>query len=126
MAATVEAAPWPADVAASLERSARQMFYGDDWHNSGGCRREGRLGRENCGVCCLLGYEPRGGFGDGYSVRREGPNYSGWARLYVEARRPIPAKWREAFRRELARDANHAYADALARSVVTFGARFSR
>lgn len=81
--------------------------------------------RRNCGACALMGYEPRGGWGDGFSVKRDGPNYAGWARVYVEAVRAIPKKWEEAFRREL-RSNNKAYARALWVSILLFGVRFGR
>lgn len=51
-----------------------------------------RLTRENCGACVL------GGYG---ATDDDGPNYAGWARAYVQARRPVPSKWRNAFLAEL-------------------------
>lgn len=122
------APPWTADSGRyntpdQLGAMARQVFN-DPYHMRRTCYIEGRLGRENCGACVLGGYEPRGGYEDGYKVKRDGPNYAGWARMYVEARRMVPANWRDAFTRELNSD-NHAYADALARSVVTFGVAFT-
>jgi hypothetical protein len=71
---------------------------------------------DNCGACALEGRK----VGDDHEPRVEGPNYSGWARMYVEAKRPIPLMWRGAFARELASD-NQAYADALRKSIMTFG-----
>jgi len=63
---------------------------------------------DNCQACAIrLGGE-------------DGPNYAGWARIYVEAQRPIPKKWERAFALERASD-NRAYAHALERSIKTFG-----
>lgn len=122
--------PWDDADARHHAAMARNVLYGDEFHNQRGCVREGRLGRENCGPCCLLGYEPRGGFGDGYSVKQHGPNYGGWLRIYVEARRPVPAEWRHLVAEEISQKGathpNAHYARALARSIATFGIRFSR
>jgi hypothetical protein len=91
-----------------------------------------RLTRENCAACCLAGYQS----GD-EDVSVHGPNVSGWARLYVEAQRPIPrwikpgrgsarrAMWPERALDSLSPDYdNQPYAAAFARSIVTFGIRF--
>lgn len=116
---------WDADKAQQERLNAWHYMYGDQWHNSGGCRREGRLGRENCAQCCLGGYEPRGGFGDDFSVRRDGPNVGGWTRTYVASGRAIPVEWKAAFMAALDSD-NRGYADALARDIATFGIRWVR
>jgi hypothetical protein len=118
----------PADRWSDIERddygnTARNVMYGDPYHNSGACRRGGPDERENCAGCVLRGYTPRGGWGDDINVRRDGPNYAGWARVYVESQTAIPARWRDAFERELHSD-NEAYAAALALSVATFGVHF--
>jgi hypothetical protein len=76
--------------------------------------------RSNCGACVLAGYiDPRD-----RAERHigDGPNYAGWARVYVQAGRAIPRHWRRAFRAEL-RSENRQYAEALARDVVTYGVR---
>ncbi len=94
--------PWPADEARRHQATARRMFSeGHSYPHRG-------VDADNCGYCALT----HGG--------AEGPNYSGWARLYIEAQRPMPKKWHGAFERELASD-NTAYADALRRSIATFG-----
>lgn len=96
------ATPWPADEARRHQASARRAFTeGHSYKHRG-------VDADNCSYCALT----HGG--------SDGPNYSGWARLYIEAQRPIPKKWRGAFESELASD-NRAYADALARSIATFG-----
>lgn len=105
---------WTETEANQLRMIARQLFTHYKHNNS-------RLERESCSACVLRGYEPRGGFGDGYSVKRDGPNYAGWARVYVEAGYSIPKRWKTAFEKELQSD-NKAYAEALAKSVATFGA----
>lgn len=78
--------------------------------------------RMNCGACALFGYEPRGGWGDGRNVKRDGPNYAGWARAYVEAGRAIPKRWKDAFEKERQSD-NKLYAAALEESIKHFGVR---
>lgn len=110
------AEPWPADTARYHAATARQCLndHGHGWHFRDSDERT--MTRENCGACVLAGY--------GVKPAEEGPNYAGWARIYVEARRPVPADWRGAFRRELASD-NRAYAGALARSIATFGVTFT-
>jgi hypothetical protein len=107
---------WTELEAKHLRATARQCF---NHYKHGNTKDE----RENCSACCLRGYEPRGGFGDGYKVARDGPNYAGWARVYVEAGFAIPKKWRAAFAREQNSD-NKAYANALTKSIETFGVTF--
>jgi hypothetical protein len=63
---------------------------------------------DNCSGCALR----TGG--------EEGPNYAGWARVYIEAGVRIPRKWKAAFLREL-RSPNLAYAEALLESIGEFG-----
>lgn len=131
--AIVSAEPWPTEAAADdphgyrtrgqLAAMARREMIGDDWHRSGGCVREGVDGRSNCSTCVLHGYRPRGGWGDPELDKRgAGPNYAGWARVYVEAGYAIPRKWWDAFRAQRESD-NLAYAFALERSIATFGVK---
>ncbi len=82
-----------------------------------------QLTRENCGACVLNGYEPRWVDRSEHNTATDGPNYAGWARIYVEAGRAIPEKWRAAFA-DQGKD-NRAYYDALGRSLVSFGVRFT-
>jgi hypothetical protein len=63
----------------------------------------------NCGACALA-------MGD-----ETGPNYSGWARIYVEAGKHVPKKWHTAFLLELHRTDNMPYVEALKKSIKTFG-----
>lgn len=112
----VAAEPWPSDKARDYAAMSRNCLtdHGHGWRFDSTEERE--MTRENCGACVLAGY--------GQKPAEEGPNYAGWARIYVEARRPVPADWRGAFRRELASD-NGAYAHALRRSIATFGVTFT-
>lgn len=97
-----EVKPWSEAEARNFGAIARRFFTeGHAYEHSG-------VDTDNCGFCALT-------HGDA-----DGPNYAGWARLYIEAKRPIPAKWKDAFQRELDSD-NRAYAEALKRSIVTFG-----
>ena len=115
------AQPWSADEARKLHAIAQQMLVRHD-HNPSD---RDPLTRENCGACVLNGYRPRGGYGDPeMDAPGAGPNYAGWARIYVEAGRPIPAKWRRAFEEQLHSD-NSAYSRALERSIATFVVRFT-
>jgi hypothetical protein len=72
-----------------------------------------QLTRENCGACTLNGYHPKG-------EPRTDINYAGWARIYIEASKPIPSNLFMAFLTELASD-NRAYADALREDIRYFG-----
>lgn len=67
---------------------------------------------DNCGACALT------------DLRQDSPNYAGWARVYVEAQRPIPVKWVDAFFKECFRQDNRAYTKALADSIRHFKVRF--
>lgn len=72
--------------------------------------------KESCGACALNGY---GEHDDGGAVKLA-PNYGGWARVYVQAGEPIPARWVEAFLAEI-NDPNRSYAECLRRDIATFG-----
>jgi hypothetical protein len=78
---------------------------------------------EHCAACVLSGYSPKYRRDENYEPERDGPDYAGWARVYVEAQRAIPAKWRNAFA-DQGKD-NRAYYDALGRSIMSFGVRFA-
>ena len=93
---------WSPDEARRIQNIARAIFLERCSHD------RSRLEVDNCGKCALT-------HGD-----EDGPNYAGWARLYIEAGRVIPEQWRDAFQRELDSD-NKAYANALRRSIATFG-----
>lgn len=112
--------PWPTEEADGERRIALQLMRGDESHRRGDCKRYGQTARMSCGTCALHGYEPRGGWEPGYRVKDGGPNYAGWARVYVQAGYTIPADWADAFARERASD-NLQYAWALERDILTFG-----
>lgn len=67
---------------------------------------------DNCGGCALT----TGG--------KDGPNYSAWPLAYIENHRTIPAKWRDALKREMASD-NKAYAANIAKQIAAHGVTFS-
>lgn len=73
-----------------------------------------KLARENCGACVLNGY------GDKVNGEPIAPNYSGWARIYVQACKQIPRKYAEAFLKELQSD-NFLYREALAKDIINYG-----
>lgn len=68
---------------------------------------------DNCSACALT------------DTRQARPNYSAWPLAYMENRRAIPAKWRGAFREELARTDNLAYVANLRRTIDKYGVRFT-
>jgi hypothetical protein len=113
---------WTSDVAKQLRGTARGLFRHEHGTEEFRDAEEEDLVRTNCGACRLTGYLPVPD-GDEPDVPPE-PNYAGWERAYVEAGRPIPAVFREAF--EDARvDKNRAYAAGLARDIATFGVTFT-
>lgn len=134
----VDAEPWPADgsesfgeTPAAMVRRATAMLteHGHAWRFS--TREDRELTRSNCGACALSGY----GLTD-RDIRRCGPDYAGWARVYVQAGRPVPIGWSAPLWRELAGagridpdgqtgDANDRYGNALRRDVATFGLMFA-
>ena len=76
--------------------------------------------RANCGACVLAGLASP-------HVEEDGnlsPNYAGWQRIYVESGTPVPPEFVKAFGWPLSKAGmarNRPYADALRRSLVTFG-----
>jgi hypothetical protein len=94
--------------ARQLAAQARSLFrdHGHDGYNDA-------LTRGSCGACALEGY------GESNESGSLEPNHSGWERAYVQASRPIPAKYRQAFEDE--RIAGTPYATELERDITTFG-----
>lgn len=66
---------------------------------------------DNCQACALT------------DTRQDAPNYTAWPLAYMDNNRAIPAKWREAFKRELASE-NIAYALNLRIHMMRHGVRF--
>jgi hypothetical protein len=83
--------------------------------------------RTSCAACALDGYgEVREIVGEGRHKRVSiSPNYAAWTRVYVQAGKPIPQRYRAAFIDDLNDAENTSYAAALARDVATFGVRFT-
>lgn len=106
--------PWPPEEARHHRSCATACLTRHDHAPTGASALE----MDNCGACALTGRK----IGDEHEPRVEGPNYAGWARVLVEAGRDVPLMWARAFARELTSD-NQAYADALRRSIATFGTR---
>lgn len=68
---------------------------------------------DNCSACALT------------NTTQDAPNYSAWPLAYMENGRTIPAKWREAFKCEMVREDNPAYAANVKRTMERCGVRFS-
>ncbi len=68
---------------------------------------------DNCSACALT------------DQRQAAPNYAAWPLVYMENNRAVPAKWRDAFKAELARTDNLAYAANVQATVARLGVRFS-
>lgn len=68
---------------------------------------------DNCGACALT------------DTRQAAPNYSAWPLAYMENGRTIPAKWRDAFKAEMERTDNPAYAANVKATLAKHGVRFS-
>jgi hypothetical protein len=66
---------------------------------------------ENCGACALT------------NQRQDSPNYAAWPLSYMSNRRTIPAKWFDAFCRELQSN-NRAYVDNIRKHIAEYGVRF--
>lgn len=97
---------WQLDEAAKLQRMAIRCLTEHD------CRYDRSvLARENCGACVL----------NGYHATKDGPNYSGWARVYVQASKAIPRKWWDAFEAQLQDHDNPGYVSALKTDIATWG-----
>jgi len=113
------AVPWSATEARNYAASARRELGGDADHRAGhpdDDEASRHLTRENCAACVLAGYG---------SDTDDEPNYSSWQRIYVEAKARIPRRYRNAFVDTLNGEENTRYADALARSIATFGVQFA-
>lgn len=116
--------PWPLSSREGKEapRIAHQLLTGDPFHRDTcgrGPLREWE--RQSCGTCALLGWQPA----DDDEWPQGRPNYAGWARVYVQAREPIPRAWMPAFVDELNEPENDSYREALRRDVATFGYRIT-
>jgi hypothetical protein len=75
--------------------------------------------RASCDACLLNGFGTGGSGPDA-----TGPNWAGWARVWVQAQYRIPGQWREAFEAERASN-NEQYAAALKRDIDAYGVEFA-
>lgn len=111
---------WTVAEARTLRVTARDMLTRHD-HDPGEIMDP--VVPMNCGACTLTGLSDSDD--DGRQALQ--PNHGGWARVYVQAGREIPARYAEAYAdalQETDTDGNPTpYARALARDVVTFGER---
>jgi hypothetical protein len=67
---------------------------------------------DNCSGCALT------------NLNQDAPNYAAWPLAYMENRRTIPAKWRNAFKAEMISD-NELYANNIKRTIAKYGVRFT-
>lgn len=79
--------------------------------------RNDKFHKGNCVHCCLRG-ESRTDTADEKGLE---PNYAGWARLYVQAGREIPACFANAFLNELERIDGPSYVKALKEDISYHG-----
>lgn len=75
-----------------------------------GCRNRDP---DNCSACALT------------DTRQAAPNYAAWPLAYMENGRAIPAKWRDAFKAELARTDNLPYVEHIKAKMAKHGVTFS-
>ena len=68
---------------------------------------------DNCSGCALT------------DQRQAAPNYAAWPLAYMENKRTVPAKWRDAFKAELSRTDNPSYAANVKATMERLGVRFS-
>lgn len=113
---------WDAEYQLRERQIARQLIIGDEYHRSGHGGHMDELTRVNCGSCVLQGYQPKYTKDEDHDMLRDGPNYAGWARVYVQSGFSIPTEWRRAF--ALQGLDNLAYYDAIGRDLVTWGVTF--
>lgn len=102
--------PWNDKEKTALHLTAKLAF---DQH--GHDEEADFITKYNCSACRLVGYQPfdTGNF--------DSPNVAGWERMYVEAQRALPEKWKNAFEKSLFDTSNVLYLSALRRSIATFG-----
>lgn len=67
---------------------------------------------DNCSACALT------------NTKQRVPNYAAWPLAYIANNRAVPAKWRDAFRREMNQTRNVPYAENIKRHVAEHGVRF--
>lgn len=68
---------------------------------------------DNCSACALT------------DTRQDRPNYSAWPLAYMENGRAIPAKWRDAFKAEMAQTDNRPYAENVKATMARCGVKFT-
>lgn len=68
---------------------------------------------DNCSGCALT------------DTRQDVPNYAAWPLAYMENGRAVPAKWRNAFKAEMARTDNPRYATNILAHIEHYGVRFT-
>lgn len=73
----------------------------------------GNYDPDNCSACALT------------DTRQAAPNYAAWPLAYIENHRSIPAKWRDAFKTELARTDNPTYVANIRAKMKEHGYHFT-
>ncbi len=96
---------------AALRRAFRKgTNMTNEFQHYDGCKHNDP---ENCGACALT------------DKRQAAPNYAGWPLAYIENHRSIPAKWRAAFKAELARTDNPPYVANIRAKMAEHGFHFT-
>lgn len=90
--------------------TTKTQTYTSEFQHYTGCKGRDPM---NCSGCALT----TGG--------KDGPNYVAWPLAYMENYRIVPAKWRDAFKREMSRTDNPAYAAHLVNTLRRLGVAFS-
>lgn len=84
--------------------------YTREFEHYPGCRHRDP---DNCSGCALT------------DTKQAQPNYAAWPLVYMENGRAIPAKWREAFKREFRRTDNLRYVENLKTTMSRCGVTFT-
>jgi hypothetical protein len=121
--------PWPLEQARKDRATARAILF-DPNHVAEHHGDWSELSVTSCGTCELNGTRAAMFPSDpSEHDDSQGPNYSGWERLYVQAGATIPDAWRESFARWLTPEGeaeNSRYAECLGRDIATHGLRDPR
>lgn len=100
-----EAEKWTDAEAQRFTRTAQYILRTHGPHSD-------QIARDNCAACAVNTY-----------TATEGPNYAGWLRLYIQARKPVPRKHYDA-EMAMGERENELYHKAILRDIATYGIKF--